>query len=104
MSGLLIRTFFLAIIPFLISKNLNFVPNEEFLLMKYIFSLLLWSAPVVVMTSCGTINTIHFDQLKAGEVSFPEVIRRVGIINNMPIFEGGEKELGQADGLLEGDG
>ena len=104
MSGLLIRTFFLAIIPFLISKNLNFVPNEEFLLMKYIFSLLLWSALVVVMTSCGTINTIHFDQLKAGEVSFPEVIRRVGIINNMPIIEGGEKELAQADGLLEGDG
>ena len=72
--------------------------------MKYIFSLLLWGALVVAMTSCGTINTIHFDQLKAGEVSFPEVIKRVGIINNMPIIEGGEKELAQTDGLLEGDG
>ena len=56
--------------------------------MKYIFSLLLWGALVVSMTSCGTINTIHFDQLKAGEVSFPEVIKRVGIINNMPTIEG----------------
>lgn len=72
--------------------------------MKYIFSLLLWSALVVAMTSCGTINTIHFDQLKAAKVSFPEVIRKVGIINNMPIIEGDEKDLAQTDGLLEGNG
>lgn len=72
--------------------------------MKYVLSLALWGALIVAMTSCGTINTIRFDQLKAGEVSFPEVIRRVGIINNMPIIEGGEKELSQTSGILEGDG
>lgn len=63
-----------------------------------------WVVMIICLTSCKTVNTIYFDQLEAGNVSFPDEVRRVGIINNMPVIIGGEKELSQMVGALEGDG
>ncbi len=73
-------------------------------IMKNVLYLAMCVAYVAIFTSCRTINTLYFDQLEAGEISFPEEVRRVGIVNNMPVIIGDEKELSQTAGILEGDG
>lgn len=56
------------------------------------------------MCACSTINTLYFDKLEAAQVSFPETVRKVGIINNIPTVQGTEEEMSQTLGILEGDG
>lgn len=41
----------------------------------------------VALTSCGSLQTISFDQLEAADVSFPPVVRNVAVVNNMPITD-----------------
>lgn len=77
---------------------------KNHVIMKNILYLVLCMAFVAIFTSCKTINTLYFDQLEAGNISFPEEVRRVGVINNMPIIMGGEKELSRTAGVLEGNG
>ena len=55
-------------------------------------------------SACTTINTLYMDQLAPAEVSFPEVVKSVGIINNMPLMVGSEEDMGKTDGTLEGEG
>lgn len=59
---------------------------------------------MVTFESCRTINTIYFDQLEPAGISFPEVVRKVGVVNNMPVIVGGEEELSKTAGILEGNG
>ena len=59
---------------------------------------------VLLFMGCSTINTISFDRLEAADASFPEVVRRVGVINNIPTVQGTEEEMSQTAGVLEGDG
>ncbi len=59
---------------------------------------------VGVISSCNTVNMVYFDRLEAAQVSFPDVIRKVGVVNNMPKIEGDEKALSNTAGILEGDG
>lgn len=77
---------------------------KNHVVMKHILYLTWCVVCVALCTSCSTINTLYYDQLQPGKVSFPEAVRSVAIINNMPTIVGGEKELSQTDGVLEGDG
>ena len=67
---------------------------------KWLMNLLL----VGMISSCGTVNTVYFDRLEAAQISFPDVIRKVGVVNNMPTIEGDENALSNTAGILEGDG
>ena len=68
---------------------------------KFVF---LISLIALLFSACSTINTVSFDRLEAADASFPEVVRRVGIINNIPTVQGTEEEMSQTAGVLEGDG
>lgn len=56
-----------------------------------------------LFASCGSLQTISFDQLQAADVSFPDAVRKVAVINNMPVLKAkdGHETL---SGELEGDG
>ncbi len=57
----------------------------------------------MMLTACTSLQTISFDQLQAGDVSFPDAVRRVAVVNNMPAFTPGE-DWGGMTAELEGDG
>lgn len=56
-----------------------------------------------LFVSCSSLQTISFDQLQAADISFPDMVRKVAVINNMPVLktEDGHKVLSAE---LEGDG
>lgn len=54
--------------------------------------------------SCTTVQIASFERLQPASVSFPEQIRRVGIVNAMPVMDQGNKEEGHSVNVLEGDG
>lgn len=59
---------------------------------------------VLLLSSCSTIRTVSFERLQAAKVSFPEQIRRIGVINFVPKAT---ENLENADSSLEalvGDG
>ena len=58
----------------------------------------------LLFSACSTVNTLYFDRLEAAQISFPDAIRKVGIVNNMPTIEGDEKAMSNTAGILEGDG
>lgn len=76
--------------------------NSEAFMKRYL-GISAW-AVALLLSACSSVNTLYFDQLEAADVSFPEVVRKVGIINNMPEIIGGEEELSQTAGILEGNG
>lgn len=56
---------------------------------------------VGLLTSCVTVGTLSYDRLQAADVNFPEQVRSIGIVNNMP--PSGVVNSRSAD-VLEGDG
>ena len=44
----------------------------------------------LVLTSCGSLQTISFEQLQAADVSFPNAVRNVAVVNNMPAYKVGD--------------
>ena len=40
-----------------------------------------------LLASCSSLQTISFDQLQAADVSFPDAVRKVAVINNMPVLK-----------------
>lgn len=66
--------------------------------MKKIFSIL---GLIGLFTSCVTVGTLSYDRLQAADVNFPEQVRSIGIVNNMP--PSGVAESRSTD-VLEGDG
>lgn len=55
------------------------------------------------LASCVSVQTIGFDQLCPAEVSLPEQVKRVAVVNNMPVIP--EAKSGVATlGSLNGDG
>ena len=44
----------------------------------------------LVLTSCGSLQTISFEQLQAADVSFPDAVRNVAVVNNMPVYKVGD--------------
>lgn len=56
-----------------------------------------------LLVSCSSLQTVSFDRLQAADVSFPETVRKVAVINNMPVFETKEGHH-TITAELEGDG
>lgn len=56
-----------------------------------------------LLASCSSLQTISFDQLQAADVSFPDAVRKVAVINNMPVLKA-EDNHETLSGELEGDG
>ena len=50
-------------------------------MMKYILCVLLL---MCCLASCSSIQTLTFDQLCPATVNFPERVRNVAVVNNMP--------------------
>ena len=70
--------------------------------MKKSVLLVIWAAGTL-FTSCSSLQTISFDQLQAADVSFPDAVKKVAVINNMPVLEA--KDTHEAvSAELEGDG
>lgn len=42
---------------------------------------------VIMLTSCGSIGLIQIDQLQPAKIAFPEQVRNVAVVNNMPPAE-----------------
>ena len=57
----------------------------------------------VVFTSCGSIQTLTFDQLYPSEVNFPKAVGTIAVVNNMASMPSPAKGLPQT-ASLEGDG
>ena len=41
----------------------------------------------VLLCSCVSYNYVNFERLEAGDINYPESVRRVGVVNNMPYFD-----------------
>lgn len=41
----------------------------------------------LLLSSCVSYNYVTFERLEAGEINYPESVRRVGVVNNMPYFD-----------------
>ena len=55
------------------------------------------------LLSCSSIQTITFDQLSPAQVSLPEQVRTVAVVNNMPSVPEPRPDL-LTFGVLDGDG
>lgn len=63
----------------------------------------LCGAAACLLASCGSIQTLTFDQLYPASLTYPEQVTRVAVVNNVPpVPSSGEKKL--TLGVLEGDG
>lgn len=68
---------------------------------KSVVSMILAAGAMFV--SCSSLQTVSFDQLQAADVSFPDAVKKVAVINNMPVLAAKENpETISAE--LEGDG
>lgn len=65
---------------------------------------LVWSMALALFASCSTISSLQYDSLQPAEFSFPESVKRVGVVNNMPRIIADEASMSRTAGLLEGDG
>ena len=41
----------------------------------------------LLLGSCVSYNFVTFERLEAGDINYPESVRRVGVVNNMPYFD-----------------
>lgn len=57
-----------------------------------------------LFSACTTLQPLSFERLQAADVSFPEQISNVGIVNHMPVVDRDDQSVDYASGLLEGDG
>lgn len=68
--------------------------------MKKLFNLTVWLGCSLLLTACTTLEYASYDRLQAAEISFPDAIRNVGVVNYVPAVSGDDL----AKGLFEGDG
>ena len=55
---------------------------------------------VTLLSSCTTLQLLSYERLQAGNVSFPEQIRRVGVVNNVPESVEVEKGIWEGEGKI----
>ena len=72
--------------------------------MKNRMSFLWLGCILLCITSCTTLQTVSFDRLQAADINFPEQIRRVGVVNAMPVLDKEMERKVLAGNVLEGDG
>ncbi len=63
----------------------------------FLISVAVWA----LLPSCSTLQTFSFDQLQAGEVGFPDAVRKVAVVNNMPVVDADSVDVASE---WEGDG
>lgn len=68
---------------------------------KIVFATALTS---LLFSSCTTLQPFSFERLKAADVNFPEQVKNIGIVNQMPVIDWDNQSVDYASGLLEGDG
>jgi len=69
----------LVIIPYICaSKTISNMRHS-----KTILSLIIG----VLLSGCISFNSVTFERLEAGDINFPESVRRIGVVNNMPYFD-----------------
>lgn len=72
--------------------------------MKKIISILT-AFVALLLESCVSIGYVTFERLESGDINFPEDIKRVGVVNNMPFFDFSHVKRGLSElPELEGDG
>ena len=59
---------------------------------------------VGLLPSCTILQPFSFERLQAADVSFPEQVKSVGIVNYMPELDWDDESVDYRSGLLEGDG
>lgn len=69
---------------------------------KHIFPLLLLAA-TSVFTACGSMQSFTFDQLYPADITYPDQVKNVAVVNNMAEIPTPKDDL-LTIGLLEGDG
>lgn len=58
----------------------------------------------LLFSACTTLQPFSFERLQAADVSFPEQVKHIGIVNHMPVIDWDDQSVDYASGLLEGDG
>lgn len=57
-----------------------------------------------MLPACTTLQSFSFDRLQAADVSFPNQVKNVGIVNCMPQVSQDTETIDYASGVFEGDG
>ena len=66
---------------------------------------LFWIISVMfLLQACTTVQCVYFEHLQPADVNFPEQIRSVGVVNNMPPIHQDYKDVDYTSASLEGDG
>jgi hypothetical protein len=60
-------------------------------------------AAALLTTACTSIQPVTFERLAAADVSFPETVRRIAVVNNVPVIEP-ESQAGVLTPWMEADG
>lgn len=68
------------------------------------FSWIIGAVVVCVLQSCSTVESLSFERLHAADVNFPDMVRRVGVVNNVPYFDMDGLAPKKALPQMEGDG
>lgn len=59
---------------------------------------------VLLLQACTTVQSVYFERLQPADMNFPEQIRSVGVVNNMPAVHQDYKNVDYTSACLEGDG
>ena len=66
---------------------------------------LFWIISVMfLLQACSTVQSVYFEHLQPADVNFPEQIRSVGVVNNMPPVHQDYKDVDYTSASLEGEG
>ena len=81
---------------------ITFVRKKEKLMKKNLYIVCLCGIFLSV-TACSSLQPIVYERLQPADVSFPNQIRKVGIVNNMPAVSQDYKQVDYRSASLEGD-
>ena len=70
--------------------------------MKKVVCLALFSS--MLLSACTVLQPFSFERLQAADVSFPEQVKHIGIINHMPAFDWDDESVNYTSDVLGGDG
>ena len=73
-------------------------------LMKKILFLVCLVTVVMLFAACTTLRTITYDRLQAADINYPEQVRKVGVVNFMPVHDADAEQADRLPFMREGDG
>jgi tetratricopeptide (TPR) repeat protein len=72
---------------------ITFVRESINVFMKKVFSIGYILGMVLLFSACTTLQYFSFERLQAADVSFPEQVRSVGVVNGVPSSSGGDGKV-----------